>query len=92
MNDKYKFSDTFEIDRRLAQATDFYKRILEPDEYPLMVTDDASFYDIYMGGDNDAINKIYKEYDIEVTREILQMPFWKLLDLLYGDLSEFSTL
>lgn len=73
-----------EMEKRQKIAKDFYDRVLDLDEHPLIVTDEASFYDIYMGDDPEAIDIIYKEYGVTLSRENFQMPFWKMLDLLYA--------
>lgn len=83
MNKKLKFDRSFEMEKRAKIALDFYNKILHIDEHPIIVTDSATFYDIYSGKDSDAINLIYNYYNVILNNEYFKMPFWKLLDFLY---------
>ncbi len=85
MNNELKFDSSFEMQKRTKIALDFYNKILHIDEHPIIITDSASFYDIYTGTDNDAINLIYNYYKVTLNNEYFTMPFWKLLDFLYKD-------
>lgn len=90
MNKRLKIDNSFEMDKRKTIALDFYNKILHEEEHPIVVTDSASFYDIYMGTDGDVINLIYNHYGIVVDSEHFKMPFWKLLDFLYKDKKDYS--
>lgn len=83
MNNELKFDNYFEMEKRTKIALDFYSKILHVDEYPIILTDSATFYDIYSGKDSDAINLIYNYYNVTLNTEYFKMPFWKLLDFLY---------
>ncbi len=83
MNKKLQFDSSFEMGKRKTIALDFYNKMLHIDEHPIIVTDSATFYDIYMGTDSDAINLIYSHYGVAVDSEYFKIPFWKLLDFLY---------
>ena len=83
MNKKLEFDSFFEMEKRKTIALDFYNKILHQDEHPIILTDSASFYDIYMGTDSEAINLLYNHYGVVLNIEYFKMPFWKLLDFLY---------
>ncbi len=82
MNSKYYIAQTVKIDSRKKLAEEFYIKILDPEEVPYLVTDDASLYDIYAGDENELIEKIKKEYGIILTKKHFRIAFWQLLDFL----------
>ena len=82
MNNKYYLASSIEMEKRIKVAKEFYHAILDPEEIPYIVTDDATLYAIYIGDEVEVINKIKKKYQVEISLPHFKMPFWKLLDLL----------
>ena len=80
-----QFGSTREMIKREKIAKDFYNKLMHPDDQPIFVTDEASFYAVYTGNISEAINIIHKEYGVLFFQKELQMPFWQLLDLLYKE-------
>jgi thymidine kinase len=82
MNNNYYIASTKQMDNRRLLAEVFYKSILDSEDIPYIVTDEACFYDFFAGDECSVINKIKEMYGVAVNVEQFKMPFWKLLDLL----------
>jgi len=82
MNKKYFVADGIEMEKRKVVAEEFYHTILDPDEIPLIVTDEATLYDIYIGDELELIQKVKQKYEVSIAIKHFKIPFWKLLDLL----------
>lgn len=82
MNNKYYLASSIEMEKRIRLAEEFYHVILDPEEIPYIVTDEATLYAIYIGDEIEMIKKIKKEYQVEIDLQHFKMPFWKLLDFL----------
>lgn len=80
MNSKYFIAKSTQMDKRKALAQEFYNSILEPEEIPFIVTDEACLYDIYIGTEVDLIKKVNEKYGIKIDIKHFKIPFWKLLD------------
>lgn len=79
---KYYLANSTEMEKRIRIAEEFYHAILDPEEIPYIVTDDATLYAIYIGDEVEMIKKIKKEYQVEIGLQHFKIPFWKLLDFL----------
>ncbi len=82
MDNKYSFAESSQINKRKIYAEKFYNTILDPEEIPYIVTDEACLYDFFTGDEFKLIHQIKQKYGIDVNKEHFKMPFWKLLDLL----------
>jgi hypothetical protein len=80
MNKEIDFAPSNKIKNRQILCTEFYKNILEEDEWPLIVTDESSIYDFTLD-DDFLISKIFRYYGIKILPSDLKNPFWKLIDL-----------
>lgn len=80
MSDKYFLADSIQMGKREALAIEFYNSVLDADEIPFIVTDEASLYDIYIGDEQEIIQKIKEKYGITIDVKYLRISFWKLLD------------
>ena len=60
-------------------AEEFYARVLQPDEEPGFVSDEASLLDISLAPKELLIEKIEAVYGKRITRFDLGRPFWSLL-------------
>lgn len=77
-------SDSKEMDARRALASEFYRIVLDEDESPIYVSDEATLDDIFAGDEQDLIARCAAHYGIALSREDFQMPFWHLLDRLHA--------
>lgn len=81
--ENWTFADSLEMDKRRSWAKDFYKKILDEEDYLIFCSDEASFLDLYVGPLQEGRKLIYGEYNVYLSDEDMQMPFRKLLDILY---------
>lgn len=63
-------------------AKHFYRTVLDPEEIPILVTDDATLYDIFLGDDKTLIDKVWEVYEVRIDKEHFKIPFWEFLDYL----------
>lgn len=82
MTDKYYLAKTEHMDKRKINAKDFYYLILDPEEIPYIVTDDACLYDFFAGIDEELVKKVKQTYGAIMNQEHFKMPFWQFLDWL----------
>jgi hypothetical protein len=80
--DEIHFADSAEILKRKAALDRFTRTLFEADLQPWFVSDEATIFDISGDTIEEIMDKIRKCYGIELTRQHLSMPVWKLLDLL----------
>lgn len=82
MKNKYYLADSTQMDKRKSKAEEFYYAILDPEEIPYIVTDEATLYDIFAGNEYDLIQKVKKKYEVNISIKHFKLPFWQLLDFL----------
>lgn len=82
MNNKYTIANSIEMDKRNFLVKEFCSTVLDPDEIPFIITDEATLYDIYIGDELELIGKINKKYGVCINLNHFEIPFWKLLDFL----------
>lgn len=82
MKKNYYIATSMEMEKRKKLAEEFYHLILDPEEIPYVVTDEAALYDFYAGNENDLIKKIKFIYQVDINPQHFKLPFWKLLDFL----------
>ncbi len=78
----FEFSSSHAIDKRLDDAHEFYFNILDLEEQPLFISDEATIFDISSNSEESLIEKCFVYYRVKLTREQLTFPFWQVLDLL----------
>ncbi len=84
----YYLADSTEMEKRKKQANEFYFSVLDPEEIPYIVTDEATLYAIYIGDEKEIINKIKQKYNVYISVEQFKIPFWQLLDFLENNRKE----
>jgi len=79
----FMFASGDQMQKREALAREFYSVILDPDEEPWFVSDDASLFDIWAGCDEaEVIAPCHEHYGVRLSRKQFRCPFWRLLDYL----------
>ena len=73
------------VDKRKNNLKDFLNAIIDPEEQPVFVSNEASVYDITLEGESEILDKIRNKYKISITPEGLSQPLWKLIDYLYAE-------
>lgn len=82
MDKRFEIASCSKMEEREKLSENFYQKILDPEEIPFLVTDEANLADIFLGEENELIKKVQKEYGVKITADHFRIPFWKLLDLL----------
>lgn len=88
MTDKYYLAKSEMMNKRKVPANEFYNSILDPEDIPYMVSDDASLYDFFAGIDEELIEKVNTKYGVKMTIDHFKIPFWKFLDWLQENRSK----
>lgn len=78
-------ADDLEINKRKDKLESFLDAVIDPDERPYFVSDEASVYDITLEEDSEVINKINQTYNVSLGSDWLGKPLWQLLDYLHAD-------
>lgn len=82
MSNKYYIADSTQMDKRKLLAEEFYNNILDPEEIPYIVTDEASLYDFFAGDEFELMNKVKEKYGVNIDMRHFKIPFWQLLEYL----------
>ena len=77
---EFRLAPAQEMSKRAAAAREFYGNVIDSEEGPTFVADDATVYDICTLEDQELRRRILFHYGVEVTDADLGMKFWKLLD------------
>ncbi|MDP1696243.1 MAG: hypothetical protein Q8L45_00405 [Xanthomonadaceae bacterium] len=84
MSSGFSFGGAKQIEGRREEAEFFIKAVIDPDEYPYFVSDEASIYDISSLSSEDLRLRVERAYGVRITEEDLAIPVWQLLDRLRG--------
>lgn len=80
MSNKYYISDSRKMAERKILAEEFYNSILDPEEIPYIVIDEASLYDFFAGDEQELINKVIEKYGVSIDLQQFKITFWQLFD------------
>jgi hypothetical protein len=78
---EFELASGREISKRRKQLQEFLEVVLDPDERPSFVSDEATVYDIYAGDEEEILRRCREHYGAEM-RDVLPLPVWKFLDVL----------
>jgi len=81
-DNKFQFASTSRIDQREDQLAEFLSVAFLPEDRPLFVSDEASYYDVDAGDDEGVIERCAEHYNVVLTPADLSKPIWQLLDYL----------
>ncbi len=60
-------------------ADEFYDNILDEEDRPFFVSDEATVWDVWMSTPEELLKKVSQYYEKTVTTDDLKQPLWKLL-------------
>jgi hypothetical protein len=78
-----EYADDSEMQRRAATADEFYRVIglVEGEDWPFFVSDEATIYDIWVGTDEGhVVERAKARYGVTLRSEDFRRPLWQLLD------------
>lgn len=81
---RFEFAPASEMSKRRAEAMELFEAVLEPDERPWLISDEATMHDISLEDDAALIGRCERHYGAPVPPEHLGLPLWQLLDYLGG--------
>lgn len=82
MERKYQLGNNNELGKRKRLLARLVTALAEPDMRPWFLADEATVYEVSMDMPEEIIEKIGREYAVEVSVEQLSLPLWRLLDFL----------
>jgi hypothetical protein len=77
---KFDTASAVEIEKRPEQAREFFDAVLDPEERPQIVSDEATLYDISSDDVADLSARCRQHYGVGLEPHHLQLPLWQLLD------------
>ena len=80
MGRKITLADETEIEKRREELEVFISSVIDPEEAPYFVSDEASVYDITLEDDEEVLKKIKRKYGLSLNHCWLKKPIWQLLD------------
>ncbi|MBF0366486.1 MAG: hypothetical protein HQK50_13015 [Oligoflexia bacterium] len=82
MNKKFQYVSDIEIKKRNNDIERFIALVIDKEEIPYFVSDDASIFDISTDDKAVLINRIRTHYKVEISENELHLKLWQLLDLI----------
>ena len=76
------------MDARADVAEEFYTSVIDADERPFFVSDEATAFDICTLLEDELRGRIHAHYGVDLTAADLSVPLWELLDRLQGERTE----
>jgi hypothetical protein len=80
MDKEYKLSGSEEMGRREGKAEEFFRALLEAEERPYFVSDEATLYDIFVGDEAELNDRCEAHYGVRLKESDFKIPLWRLLD------------
>jgi hypothetical protein len=74
-----EFSTDAEMKKIPELAEDFYNNILDEEDRPAFVSDEATVWGVWMATPEELLRRVTQYYGKPVTMDDLKQPFWKLL-------------
>ena len=68
------------MNRCEKQAKEFFQALLEAEEQPYFVSDEATLYDIFAGDKTQLIDRCKSHYGATLENSNFTIPLWHLLD------------
>jgi len=84
MSNKDVMGNNKMIQERKEKLDKFLLEIIDPEEQPYFISDEASIYDLTLEEDQIIINKIKEKYGVGIEPKWLSKPVWQLLDYIYS--------
>jgi len=79
----FEFAPATRMVERDELAREFYSVVLDADEQPLFVADEATVYGVWFGEDEaELLARCYQHYGVMLKREQLHWRLWQVLDYL----------
>jgi len=82
---RYEMSDSVEMERRTAAAKRFFGAVMDSEEQPYFVSDEACLYDVYAGDDAELIERCHASFGYRLNGDDFRKPVWRLLDEVFGE-------
>jgi hypothetical protein len=79
---EYELAPSTQMDARADIAREFFSAVLDDDEHPYFVSDQATLYDIFSGDERDLCRRCLLRLGFELREAHFRMPLWELLDLI----------
>jgi len=83
MNQVYKFGENDKLKEREPKLKEFLEHMLDEEDRPYFIADEACLYDIYAGDDAELSRRCEKWYGKKLTQSDFRLPLWQLIDTLY---------
>jgi hypothetical protein len=74
-----EFSTDAEMQKIPELAEEFYNNILDEEDRPVFVSDEATVWGVWMSTAEELLRRVTQYYGKPVTMDDLKQPFWKLL-------------
>jgi hypothetical protein len=74
-----EFSTDAEMKKIPELAEEFYDNILDEEDRPVFVSDEATVWGVWMSTEEELLRRVTQYYGKPVTMDDLKQPFWKLL-------------
>jgi hypothetical protein len=78
------FAKNTQLETRVAFLSDFLSRMLEKNEHPFFISDEATIFDISGEMPEEILLQIEKNFDVHLNEQQLAQPLWMLLDIIYA--------
>jgi len=81
-SNEFYFGPQNQLDQRKDQLDEFLDVVFFPEDRPLFISDEASYFDVDTDDVEDVIGRIASHYKVELKPSDLSKPIWQVLDYL----------
>ncbi len=85
-NITFKFESNSEIKKRKEVVQKFVDSLIDLEEKPLFISDEATIFDICSDDSSTLLLRIFNSYGIQIQEEQLTLKIWELIDVLQAEL------
>ncbi len=82
MEKSVRTAPTTEMAKWASETDEFCRIVLEPDEQPFFISDEATLWDLFAGDPSLVMERAYAHYGVGLNVAQFKIPFWKLLKFL----------
>jgi hypothetical protein len=82
MENSSRTAPTTEMAKWVREADEFCRVVLEPNEQPFFISDEATVWDLVAGDPSLVMERTYAHYGVRLNVAQFKIPFWKLLGFL----------
>lgn len=80
MDKEFELAQSVEMERRSDFARTFFEAVMDPEDRPYFVSDEATLWAVVAGNEEDVIRRCEAHFGVKLSKSDFDIPIWRLLD------------